>query len=396
MSGNNSRKEESMKYELSSIQNRARVAMLFFALTFFANAASAEVMIGERVQDLGKDVTWIKGDPVPEFKRGQVYVLDLWGTWCPPCLADIPHLNAIANKYRNRGVSIIGLSIPFPGTIPTAEFVAKKGDKMSYIIAEDINRKISDRFKDVLGNNTYPTLAIIDKEGRLAWMGQGYPIRGFEEALEKTVMGTYNIEAAAKEHLHKREIKLKASPLLKQLGEMWKAKNCKEALQIVRQLVELDSAMFGEEVFSAYLHMMGKATKVEALDFAQEAVDKLLVKNDPDLAWTLGNISLALTHSPADKEFKEFVVRANLESRELDIAMKAAERASEITQGKDPWRLQSLAMVWFARGDYKQAASLMTKSVETAERLHWGEDELEKLQAMLKKYKQKADRKGMN
>jgi cytochrome c biogenesis protein CcmG, thiol:disulfide interchange protein DsbE len=48
--------------------------------------------------------------------QGKVLVVDLWATWCGPCRQEIPHLVAIANEYKDRGVEVIGLTNEDPET----------------------------------------------------------------------------------------------------------------------------------------------------------------------------------------------------------------------------------------------------------------------------------------
>ena len=43
--------------------------------------------------------------------RGQVVILNLWGTWCVPCRREIPELVEIERAYAGRGVAVIGLAI---------------------------------------------------------------------------------------------------------------------------------------------------------------------------------------------------------------------------------------------------------------------------------------------
>lgn len=43
--------------------------------------------------------------------RGHVVIVNFWATWCPPCRDEMPVLDAIAGRYADRGVEIIGVSV---------------------------------------------------------------------------------------------------------------------------------------------------------------------------------------------------------------------------------------------------------------------------------------------
>jgi len=42
--------------------------------------------------------------------RGHVVVINLWATWCPPCRAEMPALNAFYLKHRSAGLVVVGVS----------------------------------------------------------------------------------------------------------------------------------------------------------------------------------------------------------------------------------------------------------------------------------------------
>lgn len=57
------------------------------------------------------ELTDIEGQPLAlaDFK-GKVVIVDIWGTWCPPCRAEIPSFAALVEKYRDSGLAIVGLN----------------------------------------------------------------------------------------------------------------------------------------------------------------------------------------------------------------------------------------------------------------------------------------------
>lgn len=56
-------------------------------------------------------------------QKGRVVVLNLWATWCSPCRAEMPLLDAFYKKYQARGVLVLGLSEDDPDGLATAKQV---------------------------------------------------------------------------------------------------------------------------------------------------------------------------------------------------------------------------------------------------------------------------------
>jgi len=53
------------------------------------------------------------GDGSVDLKQfeGTIRVVDFWATWCPPCRMAIPGLNELYRKYKDQGVSVVGISV---------------------------------------------------------------------------------------------------------------------------------------------------------------------------------------------------------------------------------------------------------------------------------------------
>jgi peroxiredoxin len=78
-----------------------------------------------QLQDLdGKTVK------LSDFK-GKVVILDLWATWCPPCVAEIPNFVALQKQYKKQGLVVIGISLD-DGPKIVSSFVKNHG--MNYVV----------------------------------------------------------------------------------------------------------------------------------------------------------------------------------------------------------------------------------------------------------------------
>jgi peroxiredoxin len=90
------------------------LAIAFFVIEpFFVSpttrAGGPQGLVGEAapVFDLQDD----RGASVSlERYRGQIVVMNLWASWCPPCRAEMPDLQRLADAYASRGIAIVGVN----------------------------------------------------------------------------------------------------------------------------------------------------------------------------------------------------------------------------------------------------------------------------------------------
>jgi thiol-disulfide isomerase/thioredoxin len=97
---------------------------------------------------------------------GKVVVVDFWATWCGPCKASFPKVDAIYRKYKSKGVVVIGVNEDEDGG-DIAGFLDDTG--ASFPIALDKNQKVAESF----GVEAMPSTILIDKSGVVRFVHDG-------------------------------------------------------------------------------------------------------------------------------------------------------------------------------------------------------------------------------
>jgi tetratricopeptide (TPR) repeat protein len=171
------------------------------------------------------------------------------------------------------------------------------------------------------GRNGIPSVFIIDREGRIAWVG--HPLGGMDEALEQIVAGTWDIEAAAEKQVRDRAAEAEAR---------------KKREATAKVLKEFRSKLEAGEYAAAYAFMSGHVDTTFHDDAAQLNLVAWMIV-DPD---------------------------GDVEEPDLALALKAAERANELTEGASWAILDTLARVHFASGNLDEAIRFQKLALKKA------------------------------
>ena len=112
---------------------------------------------------------WINQRPDDPRKSGQVLVLDFWATWCGPCVASIPHMNELAEKFRGKAVCV-GISDESADEFEDGVQKRKLDlNSFKYHLALDPKAKM----KNFFGVRGIPNIAVISSDWTVRW--QGHP-----------------------------------------------------------------------------------------------------------------------------------------------------------------------------------------------------------------------------
>ena len=115
------------------------------------------------------------GDPAPDFRltslegetlsladlRGNVVVLNLWASWCPPCTEELPALQSVWTAYQDANVVFVGAAYREKKADVSA---AKEAYGLTYPIGLDANNRIANAY----GITGVPETYVIDADGRIA------------------------------------------------------------------------------------------------------------------------------------------------------------------------------------------------------------------------------------
>jgi peroxiredoxin len=168
--------------------NRGRPVFLAVLLVLsLATIALGVWLLAEQRQQISAQSRPASGavarSPAPDFElttsdgqvirlkdlRGKVVLLNFWATWCPPCKAEMPDLNALQQKYgADRDFVVLGVNDE-ESAADVAAFAQREG--ITFPLLLDPEGRVIEKLFDV---RYLPTSMIIDREGNIrdTWRGQ--------------------------------------------------------------------------------------------------------------------------------------------------------------------------------------------------------------------------------
>lgn len=111
----------------------------------------------------------LDGDTVrTERLRGDVVLVNVWATWCPPCRLEMPGLEDVYRSRRHRGLRVLALSLDHGNVGAVRRFVSEHDLTFPVAMATPSMRRA------LGGVHAVPTTFLIDRSGRLR-----HEVRGF-------------------------------------------------------------------------------------------------------------------------------------------------------------------------------------------------------------------------
>lgn len=139
-------------------------AILLGAGRYFLSDELAPVGLGAKAP--GFAVMTLDSTPVKKTLddyRGQVVLINIWATWCPPCRVEMPSIEKLHNAYAAKGLKVVAISVDDPGTdAQIRQFV--KEYKLSFEVLHDLGGQEGKVSRDYQTTG-YPETVIIGRDG---------------------------------------------------------------------------------------------------------------------------------------------------------------------------------------------------------------------------------------
>jgi thiol-disulfide isomerase/thioredoxin len=144
-----------------------------------ASAAAGSEMAGAGFKMVGLDGKTINFESL----QGKVVFMNIWATWCPPCIAEMPNIQRLYEKVGSDKIAFVMLSVDEAGMEKVKKFIDKKGYTFPVYMP-------ASQFPEEFYSNAIPTTFIISPEGKIIAKQEGmadYDTKEVQDFLQSMV-----------------------------------------------------------------------------------------------------------------------------------------------------------------------------------------------------------------
>ncbi|MFI5221067.1 MAG: TlpA disulfide reductase family protein [Bacteroidia bacterium] len=215
--------------------------LLLFVFTFliYNISFSQNLTVGSKAPEIKIDEWVNKGNFTANDFIGKTLVIDFWFVECAPCVASIPHINKLADTYKNDKVFFLAI------TFDKKEKAEKFLEKM--IMIPSVGTDTSLKTIQAFGVKYFPTTFVVGKDGLIKWVGSPFNLN--ESILHPVIKNqvyvkpdNYNPETGLQNTAYKIEIKVNN---LEMGSSSYSHNNSKEIKIFNKTLKHIISEMLG-------------------------------------------------------------------------------------------------------------------------------------------------------
>ena len=154
-------------------RSRPRIGARWGCLALLLGVILATIILGAQLAERNRGRP--ASGPAPDFQlqlftgetiglselRGQVVLLNFWASWCPPCRAEAPDLQALHEDFARSGLRVIGVNMLESSRAKAQAFIDELG--IGYANGEDIEQRITRLYRV----DAPPESFLIDRRGQV-------------------------------------------------------------------------------------------------------------------------------------------------------------------------------------------------------------------------------------
>jgi thiol-disulfide isomerase/thioredoxin len=171
-----------------------------FRLTDAELATSGTLTVGDPAPPLVAS-EWLSGTAVDSFAADRIYLIEFWASWCGPCIASLPRLDALARRHGHRLVAVALTTLDLDNDRSAIRRVMTSTDAMwgetpAFRVAIDEGTQTADAYRRATRETALPHVYLVDRDGWLAW--HGHPAEA-DAVVAALIAGTWDRSAARRD-----------------------------------------------------------------------------------------------------------------------------------------------------------------------------------------------------
>ncbi len=158
------------------------VAKVFAVLCIIALMTSAAYALGEKAPAFSLKDASGKPYSISQYEGKKAVIMSFWASWCKPCILEMPMLEKVYGKYKDKGLEILSINNDNSSGQAKARQIVKR-KRVTYPVLYDADSKVAGLYNP---KSAYPFVVLIDKQGKIRYTHEGFAT-GDEIELEKEI-----------------------------------------------------------------------------------------------------------------------------------------------------------------------------------------------------------------